>query len=299
MSLNNFPMINQLREPTMDGAPDENAQNNCVAASLSAALEYLTGRAYDGDELKDAVYGAGYTGPMAIGQFAAYCARAGIQLSAVDGAPTSLIAAIHAGISDGIPVLATIPSQWGAEPPPTSGSTHVVCFYGAGAGALTAMNPWGGFAQSQPDSWWEARLRFGQVWRVSKMSGVPSGWHDDGNTLTAPNGQPVVLGFRQHILNENWPAALVPVAPEGNSEQDFSLHLAFNSATNTVEEQDGRWPSPQPPVPAHDPADLALIGQLQAQVSDLQAQIAASGGSGSVEAMAAIRAMRLAFQDVK
>lgn len=30
---------------------------------------------------------------------------------------------------------------------------------------------------------------------------IPNGWHDDGHTLTAPNGHTVVLGFRDHILN--------------------------------------------------------------------------------------------------
>lgn len=53
---------------------------------------------------------------------------------------------------------------------------------------------------------------FGQ-WIIGGVSmGVPAGWHDDGTTLTAPNGVPVVLGFREHILQypggwnpDNWP----------------------------------------------------------------------------------------------
>lgn len=53
---------------------------------------------------------------------------------------------------------------------------------------------------------------FGQ-WRIS-MAVVPSGWHDDGATLTAPNGVPVVLGFRQYILNRLWDPANVPLAKE-------------------------------------------------------------------------------------
>lgn len=44
---------------------------------------------------------------------------------------------------------------------------------------------------------------------------VPAGWTDDGVKLTAPNGQPVVLGFRAHILGDpNWSAANVPLEPE-------------------------------------------------------------------------------------
>src|SRR5260370_4713780 len=34
--------------------------------------------------------------------------------------------------------------------------------------------------------------------------GIPYGWHDDGQTLTAPNGVAVVLGFREFVLNNNW-----------------------------------------------------------------------------------------------
>lgn len=44
---------------------------------------------------------------------------------------------------------------------------------------------------------------------------IPAGWHDDGVTLTAPNGQAVVLGFRDHILSDpTWPAGDVPLEAE-------------------------------------------------------------------------------------
>lgn len=46
------------------------------------------------------------------------------------------------------------------------------------------------------------------------VSGVPNNWHDDGKTLVAPNGGHVVLGFREHILNTEWPATREPVEPE-------------------------------------------------------------------------------------
>lgn len=44
--------------------------------------------------------------------------------------------------------------------------------------------------------------------------GVPNGWHDDGTTLTASNGVPVVLGFREYMLANNWQANDLPLAPE-------------------------------------------------------------------------------------
>lgn len=286
-----FPMVNQLHEPTMDGAPDENAQNNCVPAVLAACLEYWTERTYDGDEIKDSAYGQGYTGTMAIGQFQDYCARQGVRLIVAGGVPNELLSVVRAGVHAGIPVVCTIPSQWGAEPAPTTGSTHVVAIYDDDGAALTAMNPWGGFAQKQPYAWWVERFRMGEVWRVEPMAGTPQGWSDDGTTLTAPNGKPVTLGFRQHILSENWNPALVPANTEygaaGGDVQDFSLQLHFDQSAGQVIERAGTMESA-----------AAQIVALQAQVAELQAQLAAAGGSGSVEAINAVRALKVAFQDV-
>src|SRR5258708_6791140 len=43
--------------------------------------------------------------------------------------------------------------------------------------------------------------------------GIPTGWHDDGTTLTAPNGYTVVHGFRAKVL-AGWDAADVPLEEE-------------------------------------------------------------------------------------
>ena len=45
---------------------------------------------------------------------------------------------------------------------------------------------------------------------------VPKGWRDDGATLTAPNGAPVVRGFRDYILHRPapWPDWNWPLGPE-------------------------------------------------------------------------------------
>lgn len=43
---------------------------------------------------------------------------------------------------------------------------------------------------------------------------IPQGWHDDGTTLTAPNGVPVVLGFRTHILSNGWASDDLPLAAQ-------------------------------------------------------------------------------------
>lgn len=45
---------------------------------------------------------------------------------------------------------------------------------------------------------------------------VPTGWHDDGTALTAPNGHRVVLGFRSYVLNApgGWDARNQPLGEE-------------------------------------------------------------------------------------
>lgn len=51
------------------------------------------------------------------------------------------------------------------------------------------------------------------------MSQVPSGWRDNGKELYSPPADgipevPVVLGFRQWVLNHSWPADNLPLGPE-------------------------------------------------------------------------------------
>jgi len=49
---------------------------------------------------------------------------------------------------------------------------------------------------------------------------IPAGWQDDGTTLTAPNGVPIVLGFRAHILQTaSWDAGNQPCEPEYHVDQ--------------------------------------------------------------------------------
>jgi hypothetical protein len=54
-----------------------------------------------------------------------------------------------------------------------------------------------------------------QLWQyLQGGSMAPQGWHDDGTTLTAPNGHKVVQGFRQFILANSWDAANWPLEEE-------------------------------------------------------------------------------------
>jgi Glycosyl hydrolases family 25 len=110
------------------------------------------------------------------------------------------------------------------------------------------------------------------------MTQVPQGWTDDGTTLTAPNKIPVVLGFRDHVLNNNWDPANWPLEPEthyspveqshpslgGGQAQTFRWkRIEYTAAGGIVEGWLGQellWYQQQHAL-------------LQAQITDLQAQV--------------------------
>ncbi len=58
---------------------------------------------------------------------------------------------------------------------------------------------------------------------ATQSEALPAGWHDDGTTLTAPNGVQVQRGFRAHVLplltSGKWNPANVPLAPEQSLPQ--------------------------------------------------------------------------------
>lgn len=87
---------------------------------------------------------------------------------------------------------------------------------------------------------------------VTKKMGIPTNWHDDGSTLTAPNNpNKCVYGVREHIMNSaNWNPNLVPLDEEsydaeGNSKQHFGLTLVYTKSTNVVSENLGEVPAKQ------------------------------------------------------
>jgi hypothetical protein len=69
------------------------------------------------------------------------------------------------------------------------------------------------------------------------MTQVPTGWTDDGTTLKGPDGTPVVLGFRDHVLNSNWDPANVPLEAE---HHDLILEQS-NSVLGAGQSQMFRW----------------------------------------------------------
>ncbi len=86
----------------------------------------------------------------------------------------------------------------------------------------------------------------------ANVAGIPTGWHDDGATLTASNGVQVVHGFREWVLAHPWDAGNTPMAAEriittgsiepGNasmgpgSRQDFRFSsLGWTAKTNVYQ----------------------------------------------------------------
>lgn len=176
------PLVDQLNEGTLDGQSDENARANCVPASLTAGIRALVpGATVDGDSLKDAVYGQGYTGATDPARYVAYLAsQYGVTMTRYPADGTSatgaaLVQQIIAGLQRHEPVTGAIPSQWGtapADPLNPVGGTHEVTFCDYDGTNLTAMNPWpvngaSAFYQTQPASWWASRLVYGRVFVLS------------------------------------------------------------------------------------------------------------------------------------
>lgn len=64
--------------------------------------------------------------------------------------------------------------------------------------------------------------------------GVPTGWKDDGTTLTAPNGMKVVLGFRAYVLAHAWDAANVPLENEVHLPQLEDSNPALGAGTRQL-----------------------------------------------------------------
>lgn len=257
-TLKNFPMKDQLKGESIDGRPAENMRFDCVDVAFAAAIQYLTGKPCTGDELKDAEYGESYKNAgTALWRYVdnqSDRARAVYGVSAEAFNSTDTVALIHqarAWLRQGFPVIATIPSAWDtahtqAQLAKPGFSTHVVVFYTEDGKAMGAMNPWGGKLLAEPDAWWKDRLCYGQVWKIYKekevataTTGVPTGWKDDGTTLTAPNGVKVIRGFRAYVLANKWDKSNWPLVAEYSSNSIEPGNPSIGAGVR----QDFRWMS--------------------------------------------------------
>jgi hypothetical protein len=223
--LQNFPMVSQRTPYTGDGKPSNNAMMDCVAASVDALCRYALGKTQDSvfnpDDFKDRAYSEAYTGPTAASQYVAFCKSLGVDLHSGECAdPVQLVKEAHAFIAKGTPVLFTeLDPYVDTNLPQFQNWTHVCVWYGEDGGGLTAMDPWLGGPVYKGDATWASVLRSNQYWIAERISppqpkGVPEGWHDDGETLTAPNGIVVVRGFREWVLSHQWDKDNYPLMPE-------------------------------------------------------------------------------------
>lgn len=109
---------------------------------------------------------------------------------------------------------------------------------------------------------------------------IPAGWHDDGSTLTAPNGHRVILGFRRYVLTHAWDPANVPLQEEGARSLLEVARPELGSGTQQVFNWTTlEWcPNHNVFVGWSGPELLKLRtdnANLQAQVASLQAQLQA------------------------
>jgi N-acetylmuramoyl-L-alanine amidase-like protein len=63
---------------------------------------------------------------------------------------------------------------------------------------------------------------------------VPTGWTDDGTTLTAPNGKKVVHGFRDWVLSHNWDSANWPLTSEFGVASLEASNTSLGSGTQQI-----------------------------------------------------------------
>ncbi len=210
--LPHFPMKSQRR------SPDANADFNCVPACVAAALQYVTSRDFEPNQVKDAVYGPGYVGGTAASAFSTYAALQGAHLFPISSTSgVGLVQQARQQLLAERPVIATEPDPYA---PASNGWTHVICFYKWDAMTLTAMDPWTGADITRSDQEWATLLLDGEIWSMESLRSIPAGWQDTGRVLIAPNGISVVLGFRDHITSPavKWDAANWPVAKENGRD---------------------------------------------------------------------------------
>jgi hypothetical protein len=123
--------------------------------------------------------------------------------------------------------------------------------------------------------------------------GYPNGWTDDGNTLTAPNGNTVVGVIRDYVVSHNpqWPAGLTPIstpvtATNGDVQQLFGLAVNLIKENSSTTETAGSVPPAQSPSQqAVDNAVSALtntasqLSQVLDNLNTLLAAVKASSGA--------------------
>lgn len=184
--LQNFPLVSQLTSVTSDGRPSEDAQFDCVPASIGAGLLWYEGKSQwdtfiNPDLLKDQAYGENWKNEgTAAARYVPVVAKMGYMLSAFNGIPGALVSEAHRQIQAGHPVIFTEPDPYVSA---SLGWTHVCVFFAEEAGYLMAMDPYIAKAIRRTDHEWTELLQDNQIWILSKNGGddfMPIDIHSSG-----------------------------------------------------------------------------------------------------------------------
>lgn len=244
--LPDYPLVDQLHEPTADGLADENARFNCVPASDAGIVKFLckpNHQDVNGDFLKDKAYGQGSTGGGAQERYIPIIEQLyGVGTTIWRNTDrAALLKQIIINLDAGHPTMITMPSAWNSQPTkagynPNSPNfpTHAGTAFGYNPTTkeLLVANPWGGFIHRGSYQYWIDRLCYAKVYEefligAGKMP-LPTGWKDDGRQLTQNQTQFVVVkGFRDLILNAPyWASDDVPINNEHVLGADEVLELS-------------------------------------------------------------------------
>ena len=324
----NIPRKDQRSEIGADGRPPEDGNQDCVPTALAAMAQALLGRPFTGDGFHDSAYGQGYLGLQNPARYVALMAANGLDMTYLDDAPARLVARAVAEINAGHPVLLAIPSDWGANPPRSQFAHMVAGCDTPDANTLVAMNPWGGFYQSQPLSWWQdrlARCSYQGIWIVKKgtpmtdTSGLGSGFaaFAQAHSLTCVSRDSAGRGEHTYAQDKGGASTFAAFAP--TAEFPTGVILYYNQGTGEITPNKAPWVAAalwnrgealrQQADQAE--SDLtaarqqitqlqAQVTQLHTQVTELQQQLGATGGAdGNAAADQAIKALATALAAVK
>ena len=238
---------------------------------------------------------------MSLAQLYDCLSRTGLQYQAlpIDGNSRS---SIRAALSNGCPVLVCawehslydvglgdrIPYQWDSTP-----YNHCIALTGNAPDGNVYVRDTVEVGQAFPPgsqrTYDLGKMSFVSITKVipswiganpmPTVSGVPTGWHDDGKTLTAPNNIVVVHGFRDFVLANQWDASNYPLEAEhGQSPLELSNPSLGNGTQQVFRWTTLEWTSSRGVFVAWVGQELlalrGLMAALQPKISDLSTQIA-------------------------
>jgi hypothetical protein len=166
--LNNYPFVNQNNIwDTTDNRPAENAQWDCVPASISSAIQYLTGVHVSPDEMKDQAYGESWVNSgTAASAFIGIAKNHGVNLySKTYPTYDAMIVGIKQEIDNNHPVIFTRDDPYYSDPR----ATHVSVIYAYDASTLTVMDPFGGFSFNASYDEMKTHFRETTIWISAKI----------------------------------------------------------------------------------------------------------------------------------